>query len=91
LFIYYNERASRTQSPRFRRDAGDGIKTLTKQGVCTEAKWPYDPQFTKKPTAGCRRKLPHQITSYQRLLTVAEMFLSGRWLSLRLRVHGGEL
>jgi C1A family cysteine protease len=76
LFIYYNERViENTVSSDSGAMLRDGIKTLAKQGVCTEAKWPYViSQFTKKPTAGCRREAAkHQITSYQRLLTVAEM------------------
>ena len=53
----------------------DGIKTLAKQGVCTEFKWPYTiSQFTKKPTANCYKEASdHQITSYQRLTTIDEM------------------
>src|SRR5881394_1387171 len=42
LFIYYNERVLEGT---VNEDAGaflrDGIKTLAKQGVCTEAKWKY--------------------------------------------------
>jgi C1A family cysteine protease len=76
LFIYYNERVIEHT---VNSDSGamlrDGIKTLAKQGVCTEAKWPYViAQFTKKPSAACYKEAAdHQITSYQRLLTVDEM------------------
>ncbi len=76
LFIYYNERVIEHT---VNSDSGamlrDGIKTLAKQGVCTETKWPYViSQFTKKPTAACYKEASdHQITSYQRLLTVNEM------------------
>ncbi len=76
LFIYYNERAIEGTIP---YDAGamirDGIKTLAKQGACTEKKWPYIiKNFAKKPTAACYKEaLSYQITSYQRLETVDEM------------------
>lgn len=51
LFIYYNERVmEHTVS----QDAGaqirDGIKSVVKQGVCSEARWPYkEADFKKKP------------------------------------------
>ena len=54
----------------------DGIKTLAKQGACTEKKWPYDiKQFiSKKPTPTCYKEAAsHQITSYQRITTLDEM------------------
>ena len=53
----------------------DGIKTLAKQGVCSEAKWPYTiAKFKVKPTPSCYKEaLTHQITSYQRLQTLDEM------------------
>jgi C1A family cysteine protease len=76
LFIYYNERVI---IHTVKEDSGamlrDGIKTLAKQGVCTEKKWPYAiSKFTAKPTAACYREaLDHQITSYQRILTLDEM------------------
>jgi C1A family cysteine protease len=42
LFIYYDERAVEHT---IKSDSGamirDGIKTLAKQGVCSEKKWPY--------------------------------------------------
>ena len=76
LFIYYNERViEHTVS----QDAGamirDGIKTLAKQGVCTEKLWPYDiSQFANKPTPACYKEaLNYQIQSYQRIDTVDEM------------------
>jgi C1A family cysteine protease len=76
LFIYYNERVIEhtTQS-----DSGamlrDGIKTLAKQGVCSETKWPYTiAKFKAKPTPSCyKQALTHQITSYQRLQARDEM------------------
>ena len=76
LFIYYNERA---MEHTVKSDAGaqirDGIKTLAKQGVCSEAKWPYTvSKFATKPPAACYKDaLNHQITSYQRILTIDEM------------------
>jgi C1A family cysteine protease len=75
LFIYYNERVIEHTT---KSDSGamlrDGIKTLAKQGVCSEAKWPYTiSKFKVKPTASCYKEaLTHQITSYQRLQTLDE-------------------
>jgi C1A family cysteine protease len=76
LFVYYNERVIEhsTQS-----DSGamirDGIKTLAKQGVCTEKKWPYiESKFAVKPAPPCYKEaLSHQIISYQRILALNEM------------------
>ena len=76
LFIYYNERViEHTVSSDSGAMLRDGIKTLAKQGVCAEAKWPYViALFTKKPSAACYTDASnHQITSYQRLSTVDEM------------------
>jgi C1A family cysteine protease len=76
LFIYYNERVIEHTT---KSDSGamlrDGIKTLAKQGVCSETKWPYTiSKFQVKPTASCYKEaLTHQITSYQRLQTLDEM------------------
>jgi C1A family cysteine protease len=76
LFIYYNERAIEHS---VRSDSGamlrDGIKTLAKQGVCTEKCWPYIvSRFAKKPGKGQYREAGgHQITSYRRILTLDEM------------------
>jgi len=76
LFIYYNERVIEHT---VKSDSGamlrDGIKTLAKQGVCTEAKWPYAiSKFTVKPTPACYQEAAnHQITSYHRLSTLNEM------------------
>jgi C1A family cysteine protease len=76
LFIYYNERALEHS---VQSDDGaairDGIKTLVKQGVCSEEKWPYDEaKWAAKPTPACyKQALKHQITSYSRLHTVDEM------------------
>jgi C1A family cysteine protease len=76
LFIYYNERVIEKSVD---SDSGamirDGIKTMKKQGVCSENKWPYDiSKFTVKPSSACYKEaLNHQITSYQRVLTLNQM------------------
>jgi len=76
LFIYYNERViERTVA----QDSGamlrDGIKTLAKQGVCSESRWPYIiSKFTRKPAAACYTEAAkHRIANYQRLETLADM------------------
>ena len=78
LFVYYNERVIEGTVP---QDAGaflrDGIRSLAKQGVCSEQSWPYKADkltFKKKPPVACytaARK--HRITSYNRLNAVEEM------------------
>ena len=76
LFIYYNERALEGNVS---QDSGamirDGIKTLAKQGVCDEGRWPYvTTKFSVKPPAACYQQgLQHQITSYHRIVTLQEM------------------
>jgi C1A family cysteine protease len=76
LFVYYNERVVEGT---VHSDAGamirDGIKTLAKQGVCSELNWKYDiANFTKKPPKGCYQDAEkHQIISYARLNTLDEM------------------
>lgn len=76
LFVYYNERVIEGS---VNSDAGamlrDGIKTLAKQGVCSETNWSYDiANFTKKPPKGCYQEAEkHQILSYARINTVDEM------------------
>jgi len=76
LFIYYNERVIEHS---VKSDAGamirDGIKTLAKQGVCSEKKWPYVvSKFSAKPSPACYTEaVDHQITSYQRILSINEM------------------
>ncbi len=61
-------------------DAGaairDGVKSLTKQGVCTEKKWPYQiAKFTAKPSAACYTDAANRqrVTSYHRILTLQQM------------------
>jgi C1A family cysteine protease len=53
----------------------DGIKTLVKQGVCAETRWPYViSRFTVKPSPSCYKEaLDHQVTAYARLQAVDEM------------------
>ena len=76
LFVYYNERVIEHN---VRTDAGamlrDGIKTLARQGACTEKRWPYDTtKFARKPTQACYTEaLDYQIVSYARLETLDEM------------------
>ncbi len=76
LFIYYNERVIEGNvSSDSGAEIRDGIKTLKKQGVCSEKKWPYlISKFSVKPTPACYKEaLNHQITSYHRILTLDEM------------------
>ena len=76
LFIYYNERVIEQSVS---SDSGamirDGIKSLKKTGVCSEKKWPYViSKFAVKPNSACYKEaLNHQITSYQRILTLDQM------------------
>lgn len=76
LFIYYNERVIEHT---VKTDSGamirDGIKTLARQGVCTEKSWPYDTaRFAVRPTKKCYTEaLDYQILSYARLNTLDEM------------------
>jgi C1A family cysteine protease len=76
LFIYYNERA---MEGTINEDSGamirDGVKSLVKQGVCAEKKWPYViTKFAVKPPASCYREaLKHQVLSYHRILTLQQM------------------
>jgi C1A family cysteine protease len=76
LFIYYNERVIEHS---VKSDSGamlrDGVKTLAKQGVCSEEIWPYKiSKFTNKPSPACYRQASkHQITSYYRIHTLDEM------------------
>ncbi|MGZ6240444.1 MAG: C1 family peptidase [Syntrophales bacterium] len=76
LFIYYNERLIEHTT---KAGAGamirDGIKTLAKQGVCSQKTWPYViSKFAVKPNAACYKEAPqHRITSYPRIMTLDEM------------------
>jgi C1A family cysteine protease len=76
LFIYYNERVIEHT---VKSDSGaqirDGVKTLAKQGVCPEKKWPYViSKFEVKPSPACYTEAKkHTISSYHRILTLDEM------------------
>jgi len=67
LFIYYNDRA---MEGTINQDAGasirDGIKSVAKQGVCSEVDWPYViSKFAKKPSVKCYKDaLASTITQY---------------------------
>jgi C1A family cysteine protease len=71
LFIYYNERA---MEGTIDTDAGamirDGMKSISKLGVCTEDTWPYDiPNFTQKPPGKAYTEAKkHQALVYRRVL-----------------------
>jgi C1A family cysteine protease len=76
LFIYYNERVIEHSVD---SDSGamirDGIKSLKKQGVCSEKSWPYViSKFSVKPSTVCYKEaLNHHITSYHRITTFNDM------------------
>jgi C1A family cysteine protease len=76
LFVYYNERVIEHSVD---ADQGafirDGIKSIVKQGVCTESKWPYSKSklYSKPPVACYREAADHQVTSYHRISSLAEM------------------
>ena len=76
LFVYYNERA---MEGTVSEDSGavirDGIKTLAKQGVCTEKRWPYViSKFAVKPTPACFKEASKEVVvSYHRILTLQQM------------------
>ncbi len=55
LFIYYNERAiENTISTDSGAQIRDGIKSISKQGVCSETSWPYViSEFAIKPYHTC--------------------------------------
>ena len=76
LFVYYNERViEHTVASDSGAMLRDGIKTLAKQGVCSENNWPYViTKFKNKPTKACYVEAgTHLITSYQRLQTLDDM------------------
>ena len=76
LFIYYNERVIEHS---VKNDSGamirDGIKTLAKQGACSEKSWPYNPaKFASLPPKVCYTEaLDYQILAYARINTLDEM------------------
>ncbi|MFO1477509.1 MAG: C1 family peptidase [Verrucomicrobiota bacterium] len=71
LFIYYNERVIEGT---VESDGGaqlrDGIKSVSRQGVCPEPEWPYViERFRLKPSAACyRHAMKHRVILYQRLV-----------------------
>ena len=70
LFIYFNEREMEGTIP---VDAGakirDGIKSVSKIGVCPETDWPYDiKKFSKKPSTDCYTEASeHKVIAYKRI------------------------
>jgi C1A family cysteine protease len=70
LFIYYNERALEGSVG---SDSGaqirDGIKTVVKQGYCSESCWPYViANFALKPPSECyRQAVRERVSQYLRL------------------------
>jgi C1A family cysteine protease len=70
LFVYYNERSMEGTTA---SDSGaairDGIKSVNRQGACSENLWPYDiSKFTvKPPVAAYQAALQHKAVSYQRV------------------------
>lgn len=70
LFIYYNERViERTVNTDSGAQIRDGIKSVSKQGVCPEKMLPYQvTQFAKKPSTACYNDAKkHKALSYQRV------------------------
>jgi C1A family cysteine protease len=71
LFVYYNERA---MEGTITSDSGaqirDGIKSIGKQGDCSETTWPYDiSKFTQKPPdQAYTEALTHTAVQYQRVV-----------------------
>jgi len=76
LFIYYNERVIEHT---VKSDSGatlrDGIKTLKKQGVCSEKIWPYKiNRFKTKPSKkSYADALRHTISVYKRITSLNDM------------------
>jgi len=71
LFIYFNERVMEHSVA---SDSGarirDGIKAVSKQGVCSETVWPYDvARFAEKPpVAAYQEALGQRALQYQTVL-----------------------
>jgi C1A family cysteine protease len=76
LFIYYNER---TIEGTVAQDAGarlrDGVKSMSKQGVCQEASWKYQASLLfKKPIVSAYKEAQsHCISSYIKIQTLQEV------------------
>ncbi len=70
LFVYYNERALEGS---VESDSGaqirDGIKTVAKDGFCSEAAWPYDiSRFAERPPSTCYQQArKERVSQYLRL------------------------
>lgn len=76
LFIYYNERIiEHTISSDSGAQIRDGIKTLTKQGVCSENIWPYNiDKFKEHPPIDCYNQAKIDIVkSYHRITGLYQM------------------
>lgn len=77
LMLYF---AEREQEGTINEDGGamlrTGVKVLEKQGVCYETTWPYNiEKFTVKPDKKSYKEAEeHQITSYQRIEKVGQLF-----------------
>lgn len=73
LFIYYNTRA---EYGNITEDSGmylrDGLKSLSKFGVCSEDLWPYDiEKFDDRPTEACYEDAKkRKILKYQKLISI---------------------
>lgn len=76
LFVYYN---GRVIEHTVNQDSGlmprDALKSLVKQGCCTEALWPYNIDlFTNKPPASCYEEaMNYQVLTYARLFTLNQI------------------
>ena len=68
LFLYYNQRdIENTVESNNGAKIASGIRSLTKQGVCTEDSWRYDSSiFATRPSDACYMEaLLHRIASSQ--------------------------
>ena len=76
LFLYYN---ARVEYGIIEEDEGmflkDGLKSLSKFGICTEELWPYNPEnFTVQPTEECYEDAKkRKISKYQKLISIYYM------------------
>lgn len=70
LFIYFNERVmERTVDSDAGAQIRDGIKSVARQGDCTEPSWPYDvARFRDRPGTACYEQAKkHRAILYRRL------------------------
>jgi C1A family cysteine protease len=77
LFLYYNERAIEgTVSTDSGAQVRDGIKTVSHQGDCPEALWPYNiKKFAVKPPAKCYSDATkYKAVEYQRVNRALKQF-----------------